>query len=231
MAGRHSRMCFIMTLSLIMVLTPLCGAEVSDSSEVPPFDRALMFPYSKPLSLVSDVTQSISVLAPALFALAAPTSDWVGIAMLYGASSVLSFGTRTLLKSTIDRSRPYTYAVDPPTAPPIGEYDHDRSFPSGHTIMAFTGAAFTHTLFALRYPESRWRMPVTSAAWTFAAATAILRVASGNHFVTDVLAGAAIGTFFGAVVPYLASRADYVWKRDNVSMYIGPTAVALHVRY
>jgi undecaprenyl-diphosphatase len=191
------------------------------------FDSLLMFPYSEPLSITSDMTQYISFFTPAAFALVAPPSEGLEISLLYGTSALLSFGTRTLMKKTIERIRPYMYDSNPP-----GDMeDYNESFPSGHSIMAFTGAAFTHALFALRYPDSPYRVPVTIAAWTFASATAALRVASGNHFVTDVLAGAAIGSFFGFAVPYLAWKFLPSWQGDRISVAVGPTTMAMNIRF
>lgn len=130
------------------------------------------------------------------------------------------------MKSSIYRLRPYTYFSGSPDFDDI-----DESFPSGHSIMAFTGAAFTHMLFALRYPESKFRLPVTIGAWTLAGATVALRVASGNHFLTDVLTGAAIGSLFGVAVPLLAWKILPSWQEGRASLAIGPSIVAVALSF
>ena len=48
-----------------------------------------------------------------------------------------------------------------------------------------------------------------SLAFLIAALTGGLRMASGNHFFTDVLVGAVIGTAVGFTVPYLHSKGFY----------------------
>lgn len=58
------------------------------------------------------------------------------------------------------------------------------------------------------YPDSPWRTPVVAGAYAVAAAAASLRVASGSHFLTDVLAGAALGTLSGWLVPVLHAKAS-----------------------
>lgn len=227
MDHRHVNRCVILLILVCIIAMQPLGATPSD---VNCFDRVLMFPYSYPLSTISDVTQYIAFFSPALLALAEEPPQWLGLSLLYGTTAVFSFGTRTLMKATIDRARPYTYFPGSPQQSPAGEDDHSQSFPSGHSIMAFTGAAFTHTMFALRYPDSPLRMPITISAWTFAAATAVLRVASGNHFASDVLAGAAIGSLFGIAVPMLAHRIIPSWN-DRVRFALGPQSVMVAISY
>lgn len=164
------------------------------------FDRLVALPYSLELDVASDYTQYTAFLTPAVFGLAAPMEDWLGIGASYACSALLSFGARTGLKALVERPRPYCYYPDPP-AGAVAEGDHLDSFPSGHSIMAFTGAGYTATMFALRYPDSPYRWPATVAAYVLAGATAGMRVGSGSHFMSDVLAGAAIGTLFGVGVP------------------------------
>jgi undecaprenyl-diphosphatase len=229
----------LVMISLVFFLTmtvsiPHAWGDVPvsrDRNLVNPFDRQVMFPYSEPLSLASDITQYISILSPALFAFAAPASDWLEISALYATSALLSYGTRTLMKMSIERYRPYTYAIDSYPSDPSELIEEEReSFPSGHTIMAFTGAAFTQTLFSLRYPDSPYRTAGTIAAWSLAGATAVLRVASGNHFITDVLAGAAIGSLFGFAVPYLAWKFLPSWKSEHVSVMVGPSSALVQLQ-
>jgi undecaprenyl-diphosphatase len=64
------------------------------------------------------------------------------------------------------------------------------SFPSGHTITAFT-VAVTVSHF---YPD--WTAPLLFCAISIAAS----RILLGMHFLSDVLAGAAIGTVLAIVV-------------------------------
>jgi len=178
-------------------------------SDVNTIDRALMFSYSESLDGVSDYTQYAAFLSPAVFALAAPVEDWLGIGAMYAGSAVLSYAARTGLKAVVERNRPYMYFDNPPAAL-IAEGDHLDSFPSGHAIMAFTGAGYTATLFARRYPDSPYRWPAVAGAYALATATLALRIGSGSHFMTDVAAGAAIGTFFGFIVPYTVDRLGWL---------------------
>jgi membrane-associated phospholipid phosphatase len=65
---------------------------------------------------------------------------------------------------------------------PNGE--DDDSFPSGHTSVAFQGAAFIHRRYGLK-----WALP----AYVGAVYVGWRRVDTDNHYTKDVVAGAAIG--------------------------------------
>lgn len=228
------RCLFLLVLVCVLVPGQLLAdpaPELSPSS-INSFDSLFMYPYSEPLSVTSDITQYLSLLTPAVLSLTAPPSDWVEISVLYATSALMSFGTRTALKHAIERNRPYMYDLD--SLPSNSEEllaDGTDSFPSGHSIMAFTGAAFTQSLFSLKYADSPYRKAATITAWSLAGATAVLRVASGNHFVTDVLAGAAIGSFYGFVVPYLAWKFLPSWQGDRLSVAVGPTTAVMNITF
>ncbi len=87
------------------------------------------------------------------------------------------------LKYTINRNRPY---YDYPTL--ITPYDGteiDKSFPSGHTSIAFATAA------SLSINFKKWYVVVP--AYTWATAVGYSRLKLGEHYPTDVLAGAVVG--------------------------------------
>jgi undecaprenyl-diphosphatase len=170
-------------------------------------DRSLMFPYDKTLDTLSTVGQYVVLALPAL-SLAGNITDTnvlLTYAVMYGEAFLLTYGTKDVLKLVVARDRPYTYFGDIPAGE---EDDYFNSFPSGHTAFAFLGATFLSTTFAAEYPDSKWKIPVIAGSYTLAAGIAALRIASGNHFITDVLAGAAIGSLYGWLVPFLHLRRD-----------------------
>src|SRR5712671_2836028 len=72
------------------------------------------------------------------------------------------------------------------------------SFPSGHTIAAFSVA----TAYAERYPKPGWHAPV---AYGLAGLVGFSRVTLESHYVSEVVLGAALGYFIGR---YVVHRVD-----------------------
>jgi undecaprenyl-diphosphatase len=107
-----------------------------------------------------------------------------------------------ILKDAIGRERP---PVADPNVHALIPVPHDPSMPSGHAMMAFTGAVF----LAAVVPRFRW--------WFFALATgiAVSRVYLGVHYPSDVIVGAVLGAAVGAgalVVLRLCERALGAWR-------------------
>ncbi len=197
---------------LLFILSPLMAENW--------LDEQFIYPYNENISLVSDVTSALAMLSPSAFLLAAPSSDWVEVGLTYAPTLLASYSVRTLLKNAIARPRPYQLPGHIDSRP--DPLDDNQSFPSGHTLMAFSSAAFTQTVFSLNYPNSPYKTSVTATTWILAATTAVLRVASGSHFVTDVLAGAAIGSVLGFAGPYL-THLLFKDKENAPTLMIGPT--------
>ena len=112
----------------------------------------------------------------------------------------LTQGTKYLFR----RARPWAHFEDPPAGEHLGTRDGALSFVSGHSSLAFAMAVSTGSLASLRSDDGKeW---VWATGLTFAAATAYFRVAADRHYLTDVLAGAALGATVGWVVPRLIDR-------------------------
>ncbi len=193
----------VLIFIMLVAITPSIFAQALLSADVNLIDRGLIFPYSKTLDIASDITQYAAFASPAALLFVVPKSDYVETALMYAGSSLLAFGAGSLIKALVPRDRPYMYFDSPPSQAAV---EGDESFPSRHSCIAFSAAAFSSTLFALRYPNSPYRVPVTLASYALALATAALRVGSGNHFLSDVAAGALIGTVSGVIIPLVFAR-------------------------
>jgi membrane-associated phospholipid phosphatase len=76
--------------------------------------------------------------------------------------------------------------------------DSYRSFPSGHSAMGFAAAAAVTSETSKWWPNSTWYIgPVMYGGATLIAAS---RMYNNKHWASDVVAGAAIGTFAGTKV-------------------------------
>ncbi|MEA4866284.1 MAG: phosphatase PAP2 family protein [Sphaerochaeta sp.] len=168
---------------------------------------ALDFTYDANLSKASDITLGLTLITPGILGLIAPPSDYVAIGSSYAATMTGAYGMRTILKQVIHKPRPYVGQLDRP----IDTSEDYESFPSGHTIMAFSAAAYAQAMQLLFYPDSTTMKVVSATTWILAATTATLRVVSGNHYLEDVLAGAAMGSAIGFLGPYITHQ---LLKRD-----------------
>jgi membrane-associated phospholipid phosphatase len=94
-----------------------------------------------------------------------------------------------------------------------------RSFPSGHSAMGFAAAAAVTSETSKWWPSSTWYIaPIMYGGATMIAAS---RMYNNKHWASDVVMGAAIGTFAGTkVVRYHHShpgnRIDKIFLRPHV---------------
>ena len=81
-----------------------------------------------------------------------------------------------------------------------------RSFPSGHTALAFGAAEFMRLEYKDRSPWYGY------AAYSLAAATGALKMLKNEHWLSDVLAGAGIG-----ILSTKASYLLYPWVKKKIA--------------
>jgi membrane-associated phospholipid phosphatase len=78
---------------------------------------------------------------------------------------------------------------------------HGNSFPSGHTTAVFAVAS----VIATQYRETKW-VPV--AVYSVASLVGTSRIYDNKHWLTDVVAGATIGTLVGNLVSHRKSNSQ-----------------------
>jgi membrane-associated phospholipid phosphatase len=96
-----------------------------------------------------------------------------------------------MLIDIFDRVRP---------AQQVGIVVSDFSFPSGHAISAVLGYGFLAYLFIPKMPSLFWKWVVGIAAVLTMAYIGFSRVFLGGHYLTDVVAGYALGLAWAALV-------------------------------
>lgn len=125
--------------------------------------------------------------------LALQRKSWTRTSVRVVEALVYTKAITGLAKSAINRSRPFA-DPDPITADP-GGFDgaHDKlSMPSGHTARAFAVAS------VLAHQANRWYVSVP--AYGLAGSVAAERVRSGDHWLTDIMVGGALGYLIGRTV-------------------------------
>jgi membrane-associated phospholipid phosphatase len=122
---------------------------------------------------------------------------------LYGTEALLvGEGVGVVMKDVFGRARPYVDTMPNPDNWQIFRGFKSgtkyQSFPSGHTVAAFAAAA------AVSSETSRWWpgaiYVIGPAMYGGAALVGVSRMYENRHWASDVIMGAAIGTFAGTKV-------------------------------
>ena len=146
----------------------------------------------------------------------------IGIDLLLTAEAVtLAANLDQLVKYTVGRQRPYAHAGVPNPDTRQGADDVNLSFYSAHTSITFSIAAAAGTVARLR--RSRWAPAIYIAGAAVGAATAYLRIAADQHYLTDVVTGAAVGSAVGVGVPLLHRPRD---RSTATSLVVEPLTIA-----
>ena len=131
---------------------------------------------------------------------------WLVVTVFGGA------GLGVGLKEIVGRARPVL--LDPVSAAP------GLSFPSGHALGASIGCCLL-LLITLRFLPRRGRIAAVIAAAVIVGVVALARVVLGVHFVSDVLAGIALGVGWVAVTTW----AYVAWRRETGQPVESPAEV------
>lgn len=164
-------------------------------------DRIAVFGYNGVVDKASTLATIGLLAVPGVYSLLKGDAMW-GYGLMYFETVAMTYGLKELAKNLVVRERPYVYGSGAP-AEEFSNGDYCRSFPSGHTALAFASATFLTMVMGFDDSASSWRLPVCIGSYAVALGVAASRVLSGNHYITDVLVGALIGAACGAVVPLL----------------------------
>jgi membrane-associated phospholipid phosphatase len=127
-----------------------------------------------------------------------------------------------LVKGLAGRARPQLDIDDPRSfklGRGFGDEDVYRAFPSGHAGMAFAAAAAVTSETSKWWPKSTWYIgPVMYGG---AALVAISRMYDNKHWASDIVMGAAIGTFSGLKVV----RYHHTHPNNRLDRWLLSTAV------
>lgn len=191
-------------------VAPLSAAELADLrvADLPAFDRVATRQWSPGAKQLSDVLRLGLTVAPLALLLDTGAGMSGGeLLLMYGQTVGLTETVTGALKLGTARVRPLAYNPDPRIDDRLRRSRYARrSFPSGHTSAAFAGAVFIGEVHARLHPDRPSRHWVRGGGLALAALTGYARVRAGHHFPSDVLAGAAVGSLVGWLVPRLHER-------------------------
>jgi undecaprenyl-diphosphatase len=145
---------------------------------------------------LSNTSKYISVGVPVGYFVAGLIHDDKALKQkaVYTAAAILfNTASTTVLKNVVKRERPYnTYTGIFPD-----KIESDYAFPSGHTSSAFATAT------SLAITTKKWYVAVPAFAWS--ASVGYSRIYLGQHYPSDVIMGAIVGTS-SAIICHWASK-------------------------
>jgi membrane-associated phospholipid phosphatase len=190
-------------------IKPFTPEEIAglNAASINPLDRPATGFWSPSAASASDFLRSTLLAAPLAMLLFPPAQkEWFTYGTMYLEALSIAGGIALLTKGVFRRTRPFAYNAEAPQKEKLTEYARE-SFVSGHAAIAFASAVFLGKTVSDFFPESPYKKWVWGVGILTAATVAGLRVASGNHFYTDVLAGGLLGAAAGYAVP--------VWHRQR----------------
>jgi membrane-associated phospholipid phosphatase len=143
---------------------------------------------------------------------------------LHGLEGLLvGEATGAVLKGIVGRQRPFVTPQDANNYKLFRGFTEGnpyRSFPSGHSVAAFAAAAAVTAETSRNDPSSTWY--VAPIMYGGAALVGISRMYNNQHWASDVLIGAGIGTFAGLKVvrfndAHPGNRADRLFLTGSLS--------------
>jgi len=159
------------------------------------------------LTLLTAYPYLVDSLLVAAWYRQSPRAAWQ-MALINLQSMAVTVAITSVVKIAVGRTRPYseTCGVDrPETSRDCEGNRRHYSFFSGHSSMAFASAGLIcmHHMYLELYDNRAADIGACVAAYGAATATGILRIVGDQHYFTDVVVGAAVGTITGVGLPYV----------------------------
>ncbi len=152
-------------------------------------------------------------------------------ALRYVFVYILSVGLNTFVKLVVHRPRPYIYnnlISDRMTA-------SGYSFPSGHTQAYFAQSATAMLEFRRKKLASKFLKVMLYTFLAVGAFVMLSRIYFGQHYLTDVIAGALFGIIIAWLVDYILGKLGKIGKLketlESVYRYLLPTLLSLTILF
>ncbi len=197
-----------------------------DKNKINSFDRSTTNNWSPTAATISDFTLVGISLLPALFLSEHHTAhDFRSLTVMTLETFALNFGTTYIVKSTVNRTRPYVY--NPNLSVSIRTDKQSRvSYYSGHTSQVAAATFLFAKVINDYHPDLK--PGIKTGIWAFAitvpAVEAYFRVKGGKHYPTDVITGYVLGAFSGFIIPELHRNFAYrEHKKTKLDVGLFPT--------
>lgn len=199
-------------------LDPLTEDKIAnlDPSNVNWFDRHATRNWSIQSQKYSDHILHVSYFLPLIPLINKTARKDIGVlAVLLLETTLITEGITASTKSWIARTRPFIYnpSVD------LDEKTNRSarlSFISGHTSSVAMTSFFTAKVVTDYFPQIKNKPLIWTGAALLPAATAYFRYRGGKHFISDVVAGYAVGALAGILIPHFHKR-----DRENKKLSLG----------
>jgi membrane-associated phospholipid phosphatase len=187
-------------------LGPAYCAPECDPSGLDWLDRPFAGRYEPAWTTAGTLVAAGAIAAPpvVLFAIESPRnaiSDTLVLAQTVMFASALS----VVFEVGARRPRPFLYGTAAPLSDRLAT-NASLSFYSGHTTDSFAAEVGLFVTLGRLHVAPRWRYLALGLGLGAATFVGVSRVISGDHFPTDVMAGAITGAGFGVLVPALHDR-------------------------
>lgn len=232
-------------LSMGAAATSLYGSYLYGEMDVPSSEDKVpesdLLPWDKPLAgryseFADNMSDGMAAFAVAPLVLGGVTwynggTDGKGFAaltLMYAQALAIQNGLNLMVRSLQLWPRPYMYAKDGEGAELARDAEGEAygSFFSGHVSAAFTVAVFTSEWFSEMYPNSPYKGIVWASSLSLAGFMGALRIAAGKHYLSDVVAGALVGTGVSFVILRAHEK-----KAEKAFFDVGPGHVSFNVRF
>jgi len=181
-----------------------------NASKVNSFDRSATYNWNINLDYASDISAYVLASAPSVLLFTEfKNKNWsnsITYGVMYFETAMLTFGITNLTKFTTKRTRPYLYntslSITEKTELSQNNTVND-SFFSGHTAIAFSTAVFLSKTYTDIFGKNRVSKIIWGSSIAVAGGTGFLRYKAGQHFPTDIIIGAIVGSGIGYLIPVL----------------------------
>jgi membrane-associated phospholipid phosphatase len=197
---------------------PAWCAPICDGSQLNAFDRPFAGRYSPGWTTAGTIAATAVMASPPLILLAFERPiPAIQDSVVIGEAMLVTSGVEAVLQTAVRRPRPFLYGTAAPLADRV-DTNGALSFPSGHTGLAFAATFATWRTLDVLHASPRWRWLAFTLGFAGSSFVAVSRVAAGDHFPTDVIAGTVIGSSIGVLIPALhRRRARLVPTADGVA--------------